>query len=72
VLRAQNAERFLARVLANSFVGRIGDPTDPESLTDENLSRLAGGLLQGLAHIRKRDRCGLKNYRGFASDRRRV
>ena len=48
------AERFLAHVLANSFKGRYGDPTDAYSMSAENLDVCASSLFEALARVRAR------------------
>jgi hypothetical protein len=48
------AERFLAHVLANSFKGRCGDPTDVHTMSAENLNVCASSLFEALARVRAR------------------
>ena len=50
----RRAENLVARVLANSFVGRFGDPTDAMSMSDENLGVYTDGIFTGLTKIRER------------------
>ena len=50
---ARRAEQFLAYAVANSFPGRFTDPTDAYVMGDENLDRVAAGLLAALDYRRR-------------------
>jgi hypothetical protein len=50
---ARRAEQFLAHAVANSFPGRFTDPTDAYAMTNENLDRVAAGLLAALDYRRR-------------------